>query len=97
MTDHTDLIARLRCMPRYAHDDKSIGDEAADAIEQLQVDVERLRDDAARYRWIAAHCRSTTEHWGGRWSIVVEGPPPAVHDAEDAFDAAIDAAMRSIR
>ena len=21
MTDHTDLIARLRCMPRYAHDD----------------------------------------------------------------------------
>lgn len=44
MTDHTDLIARLRCMPRYAHDDKSIGDEAADAIEQLQADAARLRD-----------------------------------------------------
>lgn len=53
-------------------------------------DVER---DAARYRWLASHCRSTTEHWGGRWSIVVEGPAPASRDDEDAFDAAIDAAI----
>jgi len=49
--------------------------------------------DAQRYRWVAGHCRSTSEHWGGRWSIVVEGPCPAKHDEEDAFDAAIDAAM----
>lgn len=49
-------------------------------------------EDAARYRWIAAHCRSTSEHWGGRWSIVVEGPAPKSHDSEDDFDAAIDAA-----
>ena len=41
---------------------------------------------------LAAHCRSTTEHWGGRWSIVVEGPAPESHDSEDDFDAAIDAA-----
>lgn len=51
--------------------------------------------DAERYRWIAAHCRSTAEHWGGRWSIVVEGPEPKTHDSEDDFDAAIDAAMSS--
>lgn len=38
-----DLISRLRGLSRYAHDDKSIGDEAADAIEQLQVDIEMLR------------------------------------------------------
>lgn len=49
--------------------------------------------DAMRYRWLAAHCRSTAEHWGGRWSIVVEGPAPKSHDSEDDFDAAIDAAI----
>ena len=49
--------------------------------------------DAARYRWLAGHCRSTSEHWGGRWSIVVDGPAPKSHDSEDDFDAAIDAAM----
>ena len=50
-------------------------------------------EDAARYRWLASHCRSTSEHWGGRWSIVVDGPTPKSHDSEDDFDAAIDAAM----
>jgi len=49
--------------------------------------------DAARYRFLAAHCRRTPEHWGGRWSIVIEGPCPERQDCEDAFDAAIDAAM----
>lgn len=51
-------------------------------------------EDAARYRWLAAHCRSTAEHWGGRWSIVVDGPAPKSHDSEDDFDAAIDAARK---
>ena len=55
--------------------------------------ADSVLEDAARYRWLAAHCRSTTEHWGGRWSIVVEGPAPKSHDSEDDFDAAIDAAM----
>ena len=49
-------------------------------------------EDAARYRWLAGHCRSTSEHWGGRWSIIVDGPAPKSHDSEDDFDAAIDAA-----
>lgn len=49
-------------------------------------------EDAARYRFLAAHCRSTSEHWGGRWSIVVEGPAPKSHDSEDDFDEAVDAA-----
>ena len=31
-----DLLARLRAPSRYAHDDKSIGDEAADEIERLR-------------------------------------------------------------
>ena len=49
--------------------------------------------DAERYRWLAAYCRSTSEHWGGRWSIIVDGPAPQRHDSEDDFDATIDAAM----
>jgi len=48
--------------------------------------------DAMRYRWLAASCRSTSEHWGGRWSIIIDGPAPKSHDSEDDFDAAIDAA-----
>lgn len=75
--------------------------EAQEAeIERLTAERDELRRqlaeaelDARRYRWIAGHCRSTSEHWGGRWSIVVEGPCPAKHDEEGAFDDAIDAAM----
>lgn len=62
-------------------------------IRALLADLERAEKDAARYRFLAAHCRSTSEHWGGRWSIVVEGPAPKTHDSEDDFDAAIDAAL----
>lgn len=74
--------------------------EAADTIDTLRAQLgEAQRDalDAARYRWLAAHCRSTAEHWGGRWSIVVEGPAPKSHDSEDDFDAAIDAAIEAAR
>lgn len=56
-------------------------------------EVQALRKDAERYRFLAAYCRSTDEHWGGRWSIVVDGPCPASRDSEDDFDEAIDAAM----
>lgn len=41
--DYSDLIARLAGLTGYAHDDRSIGAEAADVIEQLQVDIEMLR------------------------------------------------------
>lgn len=63
------------------------GAENAALREQVRV----LREDAGRYRFLAAKCRSTAEHWGGRWSIVIEGPAPTTHE-EDAFDRAIDAA-----
>lgn len=60
--------------------------------DHLRTAIEALVTDAERYRWLAGYCRSTAEHWGGRWSIVVEGPAPKSHDSEDDFDAAIDAA-----
>lgn len=51
-------------------------------------------EDAARYRFLAEHCRSTSEHWGGRWSIIINGPAPKSHDSEDDFDEAVDAARK---
>lgn len=66
-------------------------------IIELRRQLDEAEQDARRYRWIAGHCRITSEHWGGRWSIIVDGPAPKAHDSEDAFDAAIDAAMRLTR
>lgn len=68
-----------------------------DGIRLLRRQLAEAELDAERYRWLAGHCRSTSEHWGGRWSIIVDGPAPKAHDSEDAFDAAIDAAMRLTR
>ena len=51
--------------------------------------------DAERYRFLAERCRSASEHWRGRWWIVIDGPAPKSHDSEDDFDAAIDAALAS--
>ena len=56
--------------------------------------ADSVLEDAARYRFLAGHCRSTSEHWGGRWSIVVDGPAPKSHDSEDDFDEAVDAARK---
>jgi hypothetical protein len=62
------------------------------AVRAAQADS--VQEDAARYRWLAASCRSTSEHWGGRWSIIIDGPAPKSHDSEDDFDAAVDAARK---
>jgi rRNA maturation protein Nop10 len=51
--------------------------------------------DAERYRWLAERCRRTPEHWGGRWSIVIDGPAPEQAASRIAVDAAIDAAMQA--
>lgn len=64
-----------------------------DADRAARAPADSVQEDAARYRWLAEHCRSTSEHWGGRWSIIIDGPAPKSHDSEDDFDAAIDAAM----
>lgn len=75
---------------------------AADEVLRLRVTLHHVEaglsaaaEDARRYRWLAAHARSTAEHWGGRWSLVIDGPAPRRHDEEDALDEAIDAAMRA--
>jgi hypothetical protein len=60
--------------------------------EELRAQVAALEVDAARYRWLALQ-RVTPEHWGSRWSIVIEGPAPPPWPYKDQFDAAIDAAL----
>ena len=73
---------------------RGFSDRAILALRPAQAGVPAdIVKDAQRYRWLAACCRSTPEHWGGRWSIVIEGPAPKTQDSEDDFDAAIDAAM----
>lgn len=70
--------------------------QALEALETLRKSKPLTDDvvrDAERYRWLAGFCSSTSEHWGGRWSIVIEGPAPKSHDSEDDLDDAIDAAM----
>ena len=58
---------------------------------------EKLADvvrDAERYRWLRDKCRATGEHWGGRWSLVIEGPCPDGDESSGAIDKAIDAAIK---
>ena len=69
--------------------------DAAEALlRAARAQADSVQEDAARYRWLAEHCRSTSEHWGGRWSIIIDGPAPKSHDSEDDFDAAVDAARK---
>ena len=64
-----------------------------DERDRLAAEVEALRADAGRYQWMLDHCKS--EGNGGKhWRILVEGPEPERHDDTDAFNAAIDAAMK---
>ena len=47
-----DLVQRLHSLSHHEHDDLSIGNEAADAIERLTAERDALQADAARYRWL---------------------------------------------
>lgn len=85
---HEELEAVYDLLPSHYYMNPPDGGDVP-LLEQMR----RLAKDAERYRFLAERCRSTSEHWGGRWSIVIEGPAPKSHNDEDDFDAAIDAAM----
>lgn len=94
MADHTVLIAKLRDRFPDSGYVYVLADEAADALEAQAREIEALRADAGRYRWL----RDNTE---GVWAICKwecnstldmegyyrDGRAPAI------VDAAIDAAM----
>ena len=74
-----------------------IGKFAFDAMRAAQTPAEPPADvarDAERYRWLRDKCRATGEHWGGRWSLVIEGPCPDGDKSSGAIDKAIDAAIK---
>ncbi len=54
------------------------------AVQQPEQPTDLARD-AERYRWLG-------EPWGGRWSLVIEGPCPDGDESSGAIDKAIDAA-----
>ena len=58
--------------------------QAAGGIERLCEEIERLRADAARYRWLRA-----TTNW-----VSSKGERINVRDNPELWDSAIDAAMR---
>lgn len=58
--------------------------------EAVPSDVAR---DAERYRWLRENARATSEHWGGRWSLVVEGQAPGGNAPPASIDEAVDAAI----
>lgn len=90
----TDSIGeRYLCFTKPKDSDSARPLVFGDTAPQPAPPADSVMEDAERYRFLAEHCRSTSEHWGGRWSIVVEGPAPESHNSEDDFDAAIDAAM----
>ena len=60
-----DLIDRLRALSRYAHDDKSIGDEAADEIERLRAKTAGIEEIASALRFAIADKRA--------FAVCVEG------------------------
>ena len=67
-------------------------DHHRDLLERAAAALEADQKDAARYRWLSMDCRSSGEHWGGRWSIVIDGPAPDTYNYS-GVSAAIDAAL----
>jgi hypothetical protein len=76
------LCEMLRAMGYGTHDDLSLAFEAAD-------EIERLREDAARYRYL----RNRPEDTIGKGGIFAGMTPKNVILTEDDLDRAVDRAM----
>ena len=48
-----DIVENLRSLSRYEHADLSVGDEAANEIEQLRAEIERLQSRLANLEAVA--------------------------------------------
>ena len=78
-----DLIDRLRALSRYAHDDKSIGDEAADEIERLRAMTAGIEEIASALRLAIADKRAFAVCVEGR-----NGSTFTLHNCDDAITCA---------
>lgn len=61
-------------------------------VKEARAECDALRADAERYRYLRECARATSEHWGGRWSLVTDGPAP-----KNAMPASIDTAIDEAR
>lgn len=71
-------------------------------LAKLEAEVLALRKDAERLDWSINNACISSEHWGGRWSIVFEGKAPDTltvfaTNPQAAVRSAIDAAIQAER
>ena len=71
----------------------SVSDDVAHELTPAEPPADVVRD-AERYRWLLENARATAEHWGGRWSLVIDSPAPGKDASSEAINAAIDAAIK---
>ncbi len=96
--DYRDIVRRLgevhmirAC--EHQHDDDFVPLYDIETLARYQIELERLRADANRYRWLR------TQHWESSPMAVVANPKDAIKlghhsPSDDLLDAAIDAAMK---
>lgn len=96
MSKHTELIERVMNVPCYTEEDAKALAAIADALEAQTREIEGLRKDAERYRWLRN--KSTVLHntaWlGGATAVQRDVNFLRRDDALAALDAAIDAARK---
>ncbi|MCP4226173.1 MAG: hypothetical protein GY773_22795 [Actinomycetia bacterium] len=93
MTDPTDLIARLRALSRHEHDDHTIGDKAADALETTQAERDRAHLALSLAGAIAWEWRMDWSDFDGRTLVGQIGGLTKVSSGEwteDDYRAAYD-------
>jgi hypothetical protein len=87
------ISGNQRALPLYT----TGADELRERCEQQAAQIERLRADAERYRWLRGDVAAHSTRWS-RWRIEHwASPGPTWSDIRgDDLDAAIDAAMRAV-
>ena len=81
LTEAAEMDAALTtCLSALADLRRALGDDGSRRLGALVHHAAQVSEDAERYRWLAQHARATSEHWGGRWSLVIDGPAPVRED-----------------
>lgn len=91
-------MRRLCGLSSGEHSDHTIGDEAADEITRLRAECERLREDAARYRWLRSQQPADGLGYKERKNdCVITFKWPKAMLGTPSLDSAIDAAVGSAK
>lgn len=93
MSKHEDLIKTLRASAAAMPFDAAVAVQyraAADALEAKEREIEGLRKDAERYRWLRTQDSEDFEF------AVVKNPHFDVFESPEELDAAIDAAKGAL-